>query len=500
MPGELDPVRTDIYTVDKFPEVYSIWDKPNPALVFDHTSLAVQMNIPKIVANDSTFGVWGPDGGDGGKGRWLYEIVRSHVLAGLGGVAERPGGSGGAGHTVYIDGKGKIIFRILPSAPEKNWTQIAGRGELVRLDLIGKEMDQMKDMGIEVSQRRIMIDGAAFLVWDAHIKRDEAEEERRGISAIGTTKSGVGPAASDYSAREGLRVGSLLLPEIELREKVAIEVDRQNRLLDGYYSYNPEEVYQMFIEMRNKFGSYIQNTHPVVMDALRNGVLAEEGAQGFRISLDTGFQGSVTSTDSGPGSFERRHRTSRHRIKHHWGATKLVPTFVGKHLNHAPLPEHFQDLLYARTEVRGDAETGAVSGRRRKYTWMSIPELRAAVETYGLTALLISKVDVCDQLPEIHLGMEYVFPDGTTTTEYDPDDDRMKDPRTRMNTLKLDGWESSTAGINDFHDAHDNLKSTIHTISELVGVPIIAFGTGPYFGEAVYADNSPFAVLKELRK
>jgi adenylosuccinate synthase len=174
---------------------------------------------------------------------------------------------------------------------------------------------------------------------------------------------------------------------------------------------------------------------------------------------------------------------------------KIVPTFVGRHMNHSPLPEASAKLLYARTRERGRPEAGSVSGRERTYYWTSIPEIRAAIDTYDLNALVVAKIDIADMLPEIHLGMEYVFADGTRTTAFDPDDERMFDPQTRMNTLMLDGWQQSTAGLTSFEDAPRNLQSTIHSIAKLTGVPVIAFGTGPHFGEAVYARNSPFDIL-----
>lgn len=483
------PVETQAQTVDQIPEINEIWLNPPTSLITDRASLDLGINLNAI-------GFAGAQRGDEAKGRFVYELSHLYHNEGQDGVAARIGGGPGAGHTFSPENAAEdIVFRMLPSAVDNDWSQVAARGELVRPDIVIKEMAMLEQRGYDVSPKRIMIDGSAFLAWPAHVERDKAEEELRGDKKVGTTQSGVGPAASDYTGRHGMRMRDLLLPPEELRKKIIEEVDRQNRLLKAFLSekqFDPEEVFMTFTEYASKLHAHIQNTYPIMVPALTRGVFVAECAQAFTLGIDTGFQGSTTSTDTGFGPLSKRYRVSENYLGWRVGVAKLVPTFVGRHMNHSPLPTSASELLYQRTSERGRAESGSVSGRKREYYWLSIPEIRAAIATFGLNSLAVAKLDVADGLDEIHFGMEYVFPDGTRTSDFDPDDERMMDSETRMNTLRLPGWKESTAGLQNFEDAPRNLRAAMATLSKLVGVPIIAGGTGPNFGEAMYAKNSPF--------
>ena len=401
-------VATEIFTVDKISEINELWLHPSPSFIVDRASIDLGINI-------NALGFAGAQRGDEGKGRYVYEWIHQMHKAQKEGVAIRIGGGPGAGHTFYPENDEEIVFRMLPSAVDHDWKQVAGRGELVRPDIIIKEIEMLKQRGYDVSPKRIMIDGAAFLAWDAHVERDKAEEILRGSQNVGTTQSGVGPAASDFTARQGMRMGELNLPQEGLRKKITEEVERQNRMLRALLSekqFDPEEVYKQFLEYKRLLGQYIQNTYPVVIPALQRGYIAAECAQSFTLGIDTGFRGNQTSTDTGFGPLSRRYRTKEKYLGWRVGVMKMVPTFVGRHMNHSPLQEASAELLYTRTGERGRPEAGSVSGRKRTYYWTSIPEIRAAIDTYDLNALVIAKVDVADTLPEIQLGMEYVFPDG----------------------------------------------------------------------------------------
>jgi adenylosuccinate synthase len=489
-------VATETYKVDHFPELNEIWLHPRDTFIVDLTSIAFSINVRKIQANMHAVGIAGAQTGDESKGERVYDLAHALALLGIYGVNARIDGGAGAGHTIYPAGyKKEMVYSVLPCAIDAGWKQVAGRGELIRVDTIIKEIHRQREWGFDASPDKIMIDGAAKLAWEAHGERDIAEEAFRGAENIGTTKKGVGPVASDYTARHGMYMGDLLLPREELRKKVIEEVDLQNRLLRawrGQVEYHPELVFQQFLEYAAFLRPYIQNTYPIVVPALKQGYFIGECAQAFSLGRDTGFRGMVTSTDPGFGPLGRRYRTSEDYLGWKVGVAKLVPTFVGTHINYSPVPDAAANLLYGRTKERGQPEAGAVSGRPRKYYWLSVPELRAAIETYGLNALVLAKMDVVDVLPEIEFGMEYVFPDGTRTTNYDPDDERMYDPETRMNTLRMPGWNKSIAGLTNYHDAPHELKAIVQTIEKLTDTPVIGMGTGPHFGECIYAENSPF--------
>lgn len=65
------------------------------------------------------------------------------------------------------------------------------------------------DIGIDCSGR-LFISDRAHLVFDFHQIVDGMKEVELGLSNIGTTKKGIGPAYSSKASRSGLRVHNLM--------------------------------------------------------------------------------------------------------------------------------------------------------------------------------------------------------------------------------------------------------------------------------------------------
>lgn len=489
----------EVFTVDTIPEKYNkaeigeIWDRPPDEFTVSVKQLIDPFRTWYTNPNPFAIGIFGIDKGDGGKGRWTAEFAQLITdRYGVSGIAERPSGGGGSGHSWYPKGIEELfIHSALPCAPEP-WKLIGGRGELLRPDQVEVELDRFRQHGMDTSPKRIAIDYSTPLAWDAHVLRDIAQEEARGDKKVGTTKSGVGPAAEDYAGRHILRWKVLTLSDEELTQVVTDEVERQNRQLKAWGSDHElivEDAVSKFLTWKERLGQYVTNTRPAVIEALRNGYLLEEGAQGFGISLDTGWQGAVSSTDSGPGAFARRHRTSVLNLGWRLGSGKFGPTCVGSHIIHAAPPLEDQKKLYERTAERGAPERGAVSGRPRKYLIYNVPEAEGARDTYLLNGQLLAKADVFGGAVDLYyIGLDYVLADGTITSEYDPDDPRMRQDGVKMRVLKVDCW-GNVNGLDDWRDAPRELRSTVATISYLTKLPVVAFGTGPRYGESVIADG-----------
>lgn len=480
------PAETKAIHIEQVAGLVEVWTYP-PA----------QLMIQPIEGNPNAMGNAGLQRGDEGKGDETYTQAHTAALRGLDGVVAKIAGGAGTGHTFYPPGgpEDGIVHAMLPSVVENNWQKVIGRGVLGSPERLIEEIQGLRTMGYDTSADRILIDGAAFLAWDVYKEIDAAEELARGNEAIGTTKSGVGPAAADYTARNGMTFSELLLPDDKLRARVESEVQRHNRTLEALRApkrFDATEVYQKFKKYAAELGPYIQNTFPVVMEALLYKNFIVECAQAFGLGRDTGHPGSVTSTDTGFGPLARRYRTSEKSLGRKIGVMKPIETAVGNHILYAPIGEDKQKLIYEQTAKRGRPEVGARSGRKRKVTWGSIPELRAAIETYGITEIALKKVDIADVLPEIEIGTHYVFADGTRTDKYDPEDPRMQDPNTRMDTIVIPGWLEDTSHLTSFEDAPTNLKRYVAVLEYLLGVPVISVGVGPHYEEKVLREGYPF--------
>lgn len=489
----------EVYTIDTIPQEFGraqigkIWDNPPESLGVSYYRHVAPFSTWYSTPNPRAIEFVGPDKGDGGKGRWVAEIGQRWLdLYGKWGDAVRPSGGAGSGHSFHPKGIDELFINsVLPCAPEP-WKLIAGRGELTRPDKLLAELERYKNYGINTSPERIAVDFATPLAWEAHVARDIAQEEARGDKKVGTTKSGVGPAAEDYAGRHILRWKVLTLSDEELRQAVTEEVIRQNRQLKAWGSsqqFRVDETVAQFLKWKEQLGPYVTNTRPSLNENLRNGLLLSEGAQGFAISLDTGWEGAVSSTDSGPGVFSRRYRTSMLRFGWRVGATKFGPTCVGSHIVHAAPPREDQEKLYGRTAERGAPEAGAVSGRKRQYRLYNVPETIAARDTYLLNGQALVKADVFGGVVDrYNIGLDYVLSDGTVTSEYDPDDPRMREDGVKMRVLRVDCWPR-VEGLDHWQDAPRELKATVATISHLTQLPVVAIGTGPRYGESIIADG-----------
>lgn len=471
------------YKPDKFSKIDKICRSPKNTLLLNPASF-------------TTIVIVGGQKGDEGKGSWSNRITQIwHNLKVGESVIARIGGASNAGHSFRPKGmKEDVVNRMLPCGTANSVTSVVGRSVLVRPDIVITEIAKLKELGFK--PKEILVDEAAFFAWDAHVERDKAEEIRRDAKAIGTTQSGVGPAGADYWGRTGLTIGVLKLAgenNGKLQELVFQEVDRQNALLaasGSSKSFNSTDVFHQFQKWGEILRPHIVNTYSLVREAYLNGHFVGEGAQAFALGRQTGFSGAVTSTDCGSWPLEAGYNVPREKAQI-LGVIKLVPTAVGNHVIYASPSQADQEKLYARTELRGAPESGRVSGRKRKYYTLSIPELIAAKDTYGITAWLISKADVCDGLSSIPLGLEYVRPDGFATKDYDPKAEWMSCPNTGMNVLEMPGWNQSTAGLQNFEDLPEELRAVVETIAHLTGIPVAAVGTGPNFEDRIFAKGFP---------
>lgn len=83
-----------------------------------------------------------------------------------------------------------------------------GNGVVVHLRGLLAEMASLKESGIDY-EGRIHISDRAHIVFDFHQAIDGYQEKQLAGSKIGTTLKGIGPAYSNKTQRNGLRVGDL---------------------------------------------------------------------------------------------------------------------------------------------------------------------------------------------------------------------------------------------------------------------------------------------------
>jgi adenylosuccinate synthase len=151
--------------------------------------------------------------------------------------------------------------------------------------------------------------------------------------------------------------------------------------------------------------------------------------------------------------------------------TKAYVTRVGE----GPFPTEIHEAVGDHLRARG-MEYGAVTGRPRRCGWLDIPLLRYSNQVNGAEWLVITKLDVLDELEEIPICVGYEIA-GKVTDEIPADVhglEQIKPVYTRMK-----GWRSSTEGITEFDKLPQEAREYLRFQERESGAKIGMVSTGP---------------------
>lgn len=288
--------------------------------------------------------------GDTGKGKVAHSLCKSgeytHVV--------RYNGGGNAGHTVYHNGK-KFVTHMVPVGVLYGIKSIIGPGCVIDFDKLEKEIIELEDGGFNVREN-LFVDKRVHIILPSHIEEDSHD------TAIGTTKTGNGPAYRNKYNRSGIRAEN--------------------------YNQIPKE---MLIDIYDELHG--------------NGMfrILFEGAQGFELDIDWGDYPYVTSSHCTVGS-AIMNGVPPQKIRNVYGIAKAYRTYVG-----AKNFEGDSDYFDKIREV--GQEYGATTGRPRQVNWLNTNDLVKAMNINGVTHLIINKIDVLGEV-----GIFKIISNGTERT------------------------------------------------------------------------------------
>lgn len=410
--------------------------------------------------------VIGTQWGDEGKGK-IVDMLTDRVA----GVVRFQGGHN-AGHTIVINGN-KTILRLIPSGVLRKGVQcFIGSGVVVSPSALMKEIEELEDKGIPVTER-LRISYSCSLLLPYHVALDKAREQARGKGAIGTTGRGIGPAYEDKVARRGLRMVDLLYKE-RLPEKVHELADYHNFILKHYYQAEIISANQVTDELL----SYIEKMIPMLNDV--PATLAElsassnllfEGAQGTMLDIDHGTYPFVTSSNTTAGAAATGSGFGPLSFDYILGITKAYTTRVGS----GPYPTELSDEVGKRLAERGN-EFGSVTGRPRRCGWFDVVMMRRSIQMNSISGLCMMKLDVLDGIETLKLCIGYQFK-GKTLTHYPHDASQLSNCVPVYE--EMPGWQESTFGARSLNDLPVNARNYLARIEEIVHVPIDIISTGP---------------------
>jgi adenylosuccinate synthase len=207
-----------------------------------------------------------------------------------------------------------------------------------------------------------------------------------------------------------------------------------------------------------------------------------EGAQGTMLDIDFGTYPFVTSSSAAAGGACTGTGVAPTRINGIIGISKAYITRVGA----GPFPS--EDLTELGEKIRQTGnEFGSVTGRPRRCGWFDVPLLRYTGEVNGFDSLVITKLDVLDELETVPVCVAYEV-DGKTMTQ-------MPASTRHMEAIKpifehLPGWNRSTRGITRIEDLPTEARQYLEFLEEKTGIEVGSVSNGPERNETMFVPGS----------
>ena len=411
--------------------------------------------------------VLGAQWGDEGKGK-IVDVLSERFSA----VARYAGGHN-AGHTVII-GEQKFVLQLIPCGVLRPGCKaVIGNGVVLDPIAFLREVAKLRELGIDVDGQ-LFVSNRAQVILPYHRMIELAAESAPGRKKIGTTSRGIGPAYEDKMARNGLRIVDLLRPEL-LKTHIEAACAEKNAIAHALFGTDPLDPSKMYDE----YAAAAEQVRPFVTDTGRllhrilheGGSVMFEGAQGTMLDIDHGTYPFVTSSSATAGGAATGTGVGPTAIGTVINVTKAYVTRVGE----GPFPTEIHDPIGDHLRARGN-EYGAVTGRPRRCGWLDIPLLRYANQVNGAEWLVVTKMDVLDELDEIPVCVGYKI-GGKTTDEVPADVAGLEKIEPVYTTLK--GWKASTEGITEFDKLPVAAKEYLRFQERESGAKIGMISTGP---------------------
>ncbi len=410
--------------------------------------------------------------GDEGKGRVAdYFAQRSDIVA-------RYAGGDNAGHTVTV-GDSTFKLHLVPSGILHDGVAcVLGGGMVINPINLVKELDGLRERGVDVSPGRVIIAENAHMITPMHIALDGAKEADLGSGKIGTTKRGIGPAYTDKVARNGIRMHALTTPTL-LEKSLKTHFEAGNRRLEQDFGLPPIDT---DVEVANVLKAaevlrpYLDNVPYYLHEALVDDkTVLCEGAQGTLLDIDHGSYPFVTSSSATVGGVMTGLGIGPKHINRVIGVAKAFSTRVGA----GPMPTEQGGAVAQKLRGTGENpwdEFGTTTGRPRRCGWLDTVVLRYATRINGLTEFILTKLDILSGFKTLTIANSYQI-QGDYLNELPTILSQFEEAEAIYETRP--GWQEDITDKRQLSELPEAAQQYITHIQDTLGIPAIQATVGP---------------------
>ncbi|MEP7268688.1 MAG: adenylosuccinate synthase [Saprospiraceae bacterium] len=410
--------------------------------------------------------------GDEGKGKIIDKLCPDYKV-----VCRFQGGPN-AGHTLYLNGQ-KIVLHTIPSAIlHDGIVNLIGNGVVIDPVIFQKEVAKLEALGFNIS-KALLIARKAHLILPTHQLLDRGSELSKGESKIGSTLKGIGPTYMDKTGRNGLRVGDLELADFDKKYKALKEKHLNLAKLYPEFDFDLAAIEEKWFESLETLRSFKKvDSEYYIDDILNQGhkVLAE-GAQGSMLDVDFGTYPFVTSSNTISAGVCTGIGVAPNRIGKIMGVTKAYCTRVGS----GPFPTELNDETGDLLRKAG-AEFGATTGRPRRCGWIDLVQLRYSIMINGVDELIMTKIDVMNDFPEVKVSNGYKNKNGEKINSIPFDIDQAEISPVLES---YPGWLSSLESAKSFDELPQAAQNYTKTLEQLLQRKFSMISIGPAREEVI---------------
>ena len=417
--------------------------------------------------------ITGINWGDEGKGRMVDLLSQEYDV-----VARYQGGNN-AGHTVKNE-RGKFVLNLIPSGILRpDVVCVMGGGMVIDPAHLDKEINTLREQGIEISPANLKISDRATITMPFHVSQDGLEEARLSKTGahFGSTKRGIAYAYGDKFMKKTLRMGDLVHMDAGVRKRLETIVEAKNLTMVNIYGQEPVSVEEMWAWCEKYaaiFKEYICDTGDYLSEADDAGKkIMFEAQLGALRDIDYGIYPYTSSSNTIGAYAPIGAGIPGRKLDLSIGIMKAYSSCVGDGPFTAELAmtEPEKDVLREHGH-----EYGAATGRPRRVGPFDAVASRYGVRCQGADELALTLLDVLDYMEEVPVVTHYRLTDGTVTDRF-PMGKTLDDAQPVVE--KLPGWHTDISGIRRFEDLPAEAQNYVLTLEKLVGCPIKYISVGP---------------------